>query len=65
MNEKTENMENPVVRWKQRFINFSKSMNYLEQALTIQSPDIVQKAVVGPSLGQEAIDNGILSSIIG
>ena len=37
-------MENPVVRWKQRFINFSKSMNYLEQALTIQSPDIVQKA---------------------
>lgn len=27
--------------------------------------DIVQKAVVGPSLGQEAIDNGILSSIIG
>ncbi len=27
--------------------------------------DIVQKAVVGPSLGQEAIDNGILSSLIG
>ena len=27
--------------------------------------DIVQKAVVGPSLGQEAIDNGIMSSIIG
>jgi SecD/SecF fusion protein len=27
--------------------------------------DIVQKAVVGPSLGQEAIDNGVLSSIIG
>jgi nucleotidyltransferase substrate binding protein (TIGR01987 family) len=37
-------MENPDVRWKQRFSNFSKSMNYLEQALTIQSPDIVQKA---------------------
>ena len=27
--------------------------------------EIVQKAVVGPSLGQEAIDNGILSSLIG
>ena len=37
-------MENPDVRWKQRFSNFTKSMNYLEQALTIQSPDIVQKA---------------------
>lgn len=37
-------MENPDARWKQRFSNFSKSMNYLEQALTIQSPDIVQKA---------------------
>lgn len=27
--------------------------------------EIVQKAVVGPSLGQEAIDNGITSSLIG
>lgn len=27
--------------------------------------EIVQKAVVGPSLGQEAIDNGIISSLIG
>ncbi len=32
------------IRWIQRFRNFSKSMNYLEQALQIDHPDIVQKA---------------------
>ena len=32
------------IRWKQRFQNFSKSLNYLEYALQISKPDIVQKA---------------------
>lgn len=37
-------MENKDIRWIQRFQNFTKSMNYLEQALQISNPDIVQKA---------------------
>jgi nucleotidyltransferase substrate binding protein (TIGR01987 family) len=37
-------MENKDIRWKQRFQNFEKSLNYLEQALNIQQPDIIQKA---------------------
>jgi nucleotidyltransferase substrate binding protein (TIGR01987 family) len=37
-------MEKKDIRWKQRFHNFSKSMQYLEQALQISNPDIVQKA---------------------
>lgn len=37
-------MENKDIRWKQRFQNFTKSMNYLENALQIPHPDIVQKA---------------------
>jgi len=37
-------MDNQDVRWKQRFQNFTKSMHYLEQALEIPNPDIVQKA---------------------
>jgi nucleotidyltransferase substrate binding protein (TIGR01987 family) len=37
-------MENRDIRWQQRFQNFTKSMNYLEQALQIENPDIVQKA---------------------
>ena len=37
-------MDNQDVRWKQRFQNFTKSMHYLEQALKIPNPDIVQKA---------------------
>lgn len=37
-------MENLDIRWKQRFHNFRKALNYLEQALEIESPDIVQKA---------------------
>lgn len=32
------------VRWKQRFQNFEKAMGYLERALQIPGPDIVQKA---------------------
>ncbi|WP_262917681.1 nucleotidyltransferase substrate binding protein [Cognataquiflexum rubidum] len=32
------------IRWKQRFQNFEKAMGYLEQALQIPNPDIVQKA---------------------
>lgn len=37
-------MENKVIRWQQRFKNFSKSLQYLEQGLQIPNPDIVQKA---------------------
>lgn len=37
-------MENKDIRWKQRFQNFSKSLQYLEQALSIPQPDIIQKA---------------------
>ena len=37
-------MNSEDVRWKQRFQNFEKAIGYLEQALQIPSPDIVQKA---------------------
>ena len=37
-------MANEDIRWIQRFENFTKSLNYLEQALKIAHPDIVQKA---------------------
>jgi nucleotidyltransferase substrate binding protein (TIGR01987 family) len=37
-------MENKDIRWEQRFVNFTKSLNYLEMALQIPNPDIVQKA---------------------
>ena len=37
-------MDNQDVRWEQRFQNFTKSMRYLEDALQIPNPDIVQKA---------------------
>lgn len=37
-------MENKDIRWIQRFQNFTKAMNYLEQALQIPNTDIVQKA---------------------
>jgi nucleotidyltransferase substrate binding protein (TIGR01987 family) len=37
-------MENQDIRWKQRFQNFSKSMQHLGNALQIPNPDIVQKA---------------------
>jgi nucleotidyltransferase substrate binding protein (TIGR01987 family) len=37
-------MPNEDIRWIQRFSNFSKAMNHLENALQIPHPDIVQKA---------------------
>ncbi|TDE13811.1 nucleotidyltransferase substrate binding protein [Dyadobacter psychrotolerans] len=37
-------MGNEEIRWKQRFQNFEKSLNYLEHAMQIQNPDIIQKA---------------------
>ncbi len=37
-------MENEDIRWKQRFQNYRKSLKYLEQALDIPQPDIIQKA---------------------
>ena len=37
-------MGNGEIRWKQRFQNFEKSLNYLEHAMQIQNPDIIQKA---------------------
>ena len=37
-------MENNDIRWHQRYQNYTKALGYLEQALQIQSPDIVQKA---------------------
>ncbi len=37
-------MENNDMRWKQRFQNFERSLKYLEQALNISNPDIIQKA---------------------
>ncbi|WPR75004.1 hypothetical protein [Algoriphagus sp. NG3] len=37
-------MSKDNIRWKQRFSNFNKAMNHLENALQIENPDIVQKA---------------------
>jgi nucleotidyltransferase substrate binding protein (TIGR01987 family) len=37
-------MENKDTRWRQRFQNFEKSLQYLERALEIRQPDIIQKA---------------------
>ncbi len=37
-------MENGDIRWKQRFQNYQKALKYLEQALDIPQPDIIQKA---------------------
>lgn len=37
-------MEGEDKRWKQRFINFNKSLELLESALKIEQPDVVQKA---------------------
>ena len=37
-------MENKDIRWKQRFQNFERTLQYLEQALNISEPDIIQKA---------------------
>lgn len=32
------------IRWKQRFQNFEKSLHYLENAMNIMNPDIIQRA---------------------
>jgi nucleotidyltransferase substrate binding protein (TIGR01987 family) len=37
-------METKDIRWKQRFANFEKALMYLEEALGIKNPDIIQKA---------------------
>ena len=37
-------MENKDIRWKQRFQNFEKSLHYLEDALNIKQPDMIQRA---------------------
>lgn len=37
-------MSHEDIRWVQRFSNFSKAMNHLENALQISNPDMVQKA---------------------
>jgi len=37
-------MEEKDIRWKQRFQNFKKALSYLEDALDIKHPDMVQKA---------------------
>jgi|SRR5215210_7038701 len=37
-------MADQDIRWIQRFNNYKKSLGYLEQALQIVNPDIVQKA---------------------
>lgn len=37
-------MSKEDIRWKQRFQNYEKSLKYLEDALDIQSPDIIQRA---------------------
>src|SRR5690606_27332757 len=37
-------MDKKDIRWKQRFQNYTKALNHLEQALQIPNPDIVQKA---------------------
>ncbi len=36
--------EGEDIRWKQRFQNFEKAIGYLEDALAIENPDMVQKA---------------------
>lgn len=37
-------MQMEDIRWKQRFQNFEKSLHYLEEALAISEPDIIQRA---------------------
>jgi len=37
-------MNHQDIRWKQRLINFNKVMKYLQDALNIQQPDLLQKA---------------------
>jgi nucleotidyltransferase substrate binding protein (TIGR01987 family) len=37
-------MTDKDIRWKQRFGNFQNSLHYLEEAMKIKNPDIIQKA---------------------
>ena len=37
-------MNEQDVRWKQRFRNFQKSLLYLQEALEIENPDVIQRA---------------------
>ncbi len=37
-------MENKDIRWKQRFQNFEKSLNHLDEAVKIKNPDTLQRA---------------------
>ena len=37
-------MAHEDIRWKQRFQNFEKALHYLEDALKIKNPDMIQKA---------------------
>ncbi|MCF2445166.1 nucleotidyltransferase substrate binding protein [Dyadobacter sp. CY345] len=37
-------MDEQDVRWKQRFQNLEKSLSFLELAIKIENPDIIQKA---------------------
>jgi nucleotidyltransferase substrate binding protein (TIGR01987 family) len=37
-------MNKEDIRWKQRFRNYEKSLNYLEDALAIKQPDVIQRA---------------------
>jgi len=37
-------MVNIDIRWQQRLRNFEKSMQFLEKAMNIDNPDIIQKA---------------------
>ena len=37
-------MSDKDIRWKQRFQNLEKSLGFLEQAIQINNPDIIQKA---------------------
>ncbi len=37
-------MENKDIRWQQRLQNFEKTLHYLEDAMKLKNPDIIQKA---------------------
>jgi len=37
-------MENKDIRWKQRFQNFEKNLNHLDEAMKVKNPDILQRA---------------------
>jgi nucleotidyltransferase substrate binding protein (TIGR01987 family) len=37
-------MTTQEIRWQQRFQNFEKSFSYLEQAIDIEDPEVIQRA---------------------